>query len=294
MKRIISVLLLMTLLLTALPVCAEQPADGANANQTALRLLTANIWGDYFDNPVELREDAFIDAFAAYQPDVIGMQEVTYNWYHGDLFTALDAEYELIEKFPGMTHNYVPLLYKRDRFTLLESGYHQYTQTDDKSKAYTYAVLETIENGQVLAVINTHFWWKSGGEHDAIRMVNAQELTECMLKLREAYNCPVFAFGDLNCTTYAGPFHLFAEHDIVRLRDVAKSFSKKSSHHGNPVKGEDGLFHGAKPKNPEAKAIDHIIGFRGDYEVTTYQLILDQPVLDASDHSPLYADILLN
>ena len=109
------------------------------------------------------------------------------------------------------------------------------------------------------------------------------------------YDCPVFAFGDLNCSAYALPFLYFSEHNIVRLRDIAATFNKKSSHHGDPKLGEDGLYYGSLPTNPEVKSLDHIIGLRGNftYDVLNYELILDQPVLDASDHSPVYTDIIL-
>lgn len=294
-KRRCIFLILFVLMLNSFAF-AEQPMEGAlNMNATELRLLTANIWGDYFGNPVSMRENQFVEAFEKYQPDVIGMQECTANWHKSRLFKALQESYHMVSAFDSVSNNYVPLFYKKDRFELLDSGFHYYTQTPDDSKAYTYAALKCTDNGQVFAVCNTHFWWKSGEEHDAIRMVNAQELVACMEKLHEQYACPVFAFGDLNCSAYAGPFQYFNEHQIVRLRDIAVTFSKKSSHHGDPKRGEDGQYHGSLPKNPEVKSLDHIIGLRGslNYDVLTYQVILDQNVLDASDHSPVYADIVL-
>ncbi len=294
MKRNIAVIIFAILFLFTASASAENTAQGESTmNETSLRLLTANIWGDYFGNPVATRENAFIEAFEAYQPDVIGLQEITANWHKSKLFDALEETYAIVSEFEGVKNNYVPLAYKKDRFELLDSGFHYFAETPDDSKAYTYAVLKAKESGQVFAVCNTHFWWKSGAEHDEIRMINARELVDCMKKLQEMYLCPVFAFGDLNCSAYAGPFGLFAENDIVRLRDVAQTFNKKSSHHGDPKLGDDGLYHGKKPTNPEVKSLDHILGTRGDYRVFAYQLILDQPVLDASDHSPVYVDISL-
>ena len=294
-KKRLAVLVLVVLVLSTVAF-AENPTEGEkNMNATSLRLLTANIWGDYFGNPVSMRENQFVEAFEKYQPDVIGMQECTVNWHKSNLFKTLLENYSIVSKFDGVSNNYVPLFYRKDRFELLDSGFHYYTQTPDDSKAYTYAVLKSMDNGQVFAVCNTHFWWKSGSEHDAIRMMNAQELVACMEMLHESHGCPVFAFGDLNCSAYAGPFLYFAEHQIVRLRDIAASFSKKSSHHGDPKLGKDKQFHGSLPKNPEVKSLDHIIGLRGSltYDVLAYQVILDQNVLDASDHSPVYADIVL-
>lgn len=295
MKKRLVILILALLSLFA-AACAEQAAKGGtDVMNTSLRLLTANIWGDYFGNPVSMRENQFIEAFDKYQPDVIGMQECTVNWHKSKLFDALQEKYVMVSAFDNVSTNYVPLFFRKDRFELLDSDFHYYTQTPDDSKAYTCAVLKDTGTGQVFAVFNTHFWWKSGGEHDAIRMLNAQELVAGMERIHQEYACPVFGFGDLNCSAYAGPFQYFTEHNIVRLRDIASTFSKKSSHHGDPKLGKDKQYHGSLPKNPEVKSLDHIIGLRGTvpYDVLTYQVILDQNVLDASDHSPVYADIVL-
>lgn len=296
MKKILCSVTLMMLLFFPLSLHAESAMKEEKiSGETSLRLLTANIWGDYFGNPVEMRDMQFVETFEKYRPDVIGMQEVTANWHKSRLFDYLEEHYHIINEFDGISNNYVPLAYKKDAFDLLDCGFQQYSQTTDNSKAYTFAVLKNKENGQVFAVCNTHFWWKSGAEHDAIRMVNAQELVACMQSLHAQYTCPVFALGDLNCSAYAGPFQCFSENNIIRLRDVAKTFSKKSSHHGDPKLGKDGLYHGNMPKNPEVKSLDHIIGLGGNhiYEVLSYQVILDQTVLDASDHSPVYADVVL-
>ena len=45
-----------------------------------LRIMTSNIWGDYFGNPPHEREDALADVFLRYLPDTLAMQEVTANW----------------------------------------------------------------------------------------------------------------------------------------------------------------------------------------------------------------------
>lgn len=293
-KLLFTAVCLHLLLALSFPAAASSEKQDAPAPET-VRLMTANIWGDYFDNPVASRAPAFMEAFERYQPDILGLQECTANWHTSQLFTALDANYNIIAQFEGIEINHVPLFYKKDRFELLESGFHHYTRTPDHSKAYTYGVFKSIANSQVFAVYNTHFWWKNGSEHDAIRMSNAAELVASMEEIHTRYACPVFALGDLNCTKYAEPLRFMAEHNIIRLHSMADAFTKKSSHHGNPVRGSDGLFHGRAPKNSDAKSIDHIVGLcsNSEYAVLNYQLSLEQPLLDASDHSPVYADIVL-
>lgn len=260
----------------------------------AIRILTANIWGDYFGNPVDVREDAFMTAFSAYHPDVIGLQEMTQSWYGSRMFAQLQEKYAIVGAVLGEHVNYVPLAYHKARFDLLESGFQRYSDTPDHSKAVTYAVLKEKDNGKIVAVCNTHFWWKSGKEHDLIRIENARELVHRMRTIQEQYDCPVFAFGDLNCNVSSSVFEVFRENGVIRLHSIAKHASKVSSHHGDPSLGADGRYRGTESANPDARSIDHILGLLGSHpcQVNEYQVVLDQNVLDASDHSPVYADLV--
>lgn len=265
------------------------------AQAPALRIMTANVWGDYFGNPVAVREDQFMETFREYRPDVIGLQEMTPGWVESSLFQEMQEHYALVGTVLGSHVNYVPLAYSKERFDLLEGGFRRYSDTPDRSKAITYAVLTEKNGGQRLAVCNTHFWWKSGPEHDLIRKKNARELAACMKELSSRYGCAVFAFGDLNSTVSSEVFAVFGEEGVVRLYDLAEVRSEVSSHHGNPVLGEDGRYHGAQTERSQEHSIDHIVMLAGEEpcRVQTYQVILDQRVLDASDHSPVYADVVL-
>ena len=54
-KKRLAVLVLVVLVLSTVAF-AETPTEGEkNMNATSLRLLTANIWGDYFGNPVSVK-----------------------------------------------------------------------------------------------------------------------------------------------------------------------------------------------------------------------------------------------
>lgn len=294
-KRLAALILCLAALLHAGWALAQERPEGecSMPEKMTMRIMTANIWGDYFENPVQLREDAFIEAFAAYHPDVIGLQEMTQSWYDSRMFAQLQERYAIVGAVLGEHVNYVPLAYAKERFELLESGFQRYSDTPDRSKAITYAVLQEKESGKLVAVCNTHFWWKSGKEHDLIRLENARELVQRMRGLQQQYDCPVFAFGDLNCALSSGVFDIFEENLVIRLHGIAENASRVSSHHGNPALGADGRYHGKEPVNPDALSIDHILGLLGEHpcEVTSYQVVLDQAVLDASDHSPVYADI---
>ena len=61
-----------------------------------MRIMTSNIWGDYFGNEVSSRENQLSDVFEKYDADVIGMQEVTDSWYKSSIFKKLSEKYMLI------------------------------------------------------------------------------------------------------------------------------------------------------------------------------------------------------
>ena len=62
-----------------------------------IRIMTSNIWGDYFNKPVESRKENVITYIKTYFPDVVGLQEITPGWYNSGLFKHLSTFYETVE-----------------------------------------------------------------------------------------------------------------------------------------------------------------------------------------------------
>ena len=63
--------------------------------------------------------------------------------------------------------------------------------------------------------------------------------------------------------------------------------------HGNPVQNEDGSFSGEYPVADHHASIDHILGMGENFTVSQYRVVTDQHALDATDHCPVYADVIL-
>ncbi len=254
-----------------------------------MRIMSSNIWGDYFGNAVELREDGIISVYKKYAPDVLGFQEITESWYNSKLFEALKDDYNIFGARPFDKSIYVPMAVSK-RYNMLAYGFEYLENTPDPSKSITWVVLG--ENSKAsCSVCNTHFWWKEGPEHDEIRLENAEQLVSLMKHLREKYSCPVFAFGDMNCNVSHGVFEIYKKNGIRHLNDIAEVKCPISSHHGDPVKLEDGLYHGKRTENSELCSIDHIVALGDGFKARKYEVILDQAALDATDHSPIFADI---
>ncbi len=254
-----------------------------------MRIMTSNIWGDYFGNPVDVRIDGIYGIYKKYSPDILGLQEITKRWYESGLFERLSEEYDFVGTEILNSNNFVPFAFKKN-LKLISKGYEYLTETPDVTKGISWAVLER-EDGKVFAVCNTHFWWKTGSEHDEIRVLNAKQLTNLMKYLAERYSCPVFAFGDMNSVLSSGVFKVYSENGIKHLHDIADIKDNMSSHHGDPIKNEDGTYSGSKTTNDKSFSIDHMIALGDGFKVLQYRIIEDQDALDATDHSPVFVDV---
>lgn len=253
--------------------------------------MTTNIWGDYFNNPAEARKDNMYKVYETYTPDIIGFQEVEHTWYKSGMLEKLAKEYTLIGTSMCDNFVFVPLAFKK-KYKLKANGFEYLDYTTDASKSITWAVLS--EEDKTFAVCNTHFWWMAGEEHDLVREKNAAQLAKLMKALAKRFDCPVFAFGDMNCRRSSGVFaKVYPNAGILPLYDEAVEKDDVSSHHGDPVKNPDGSFTGRKTDKDHTYSIDHIVGFGEGYKVLSYKIVEDQFALNATDHSPVYADIIL-
>lgn len=262
---------------------------GKETEMRRMRIMTTNIWGDYFNNPVEVREDGIYSVYDKYKPDIIGFQEITPGWYKSGLFKRLSKEYCFVGTELFDNTNYVPLAIKKDEFYLCAKGYERLEETEDPSKAITWAVLKCGE--KTFAVCNLHFWWMTGEEHDKLRVKNAKQLAALMKEIEQKYSCAVFAFGDMNCVISSEVFKVYNRAGIKLLHTLAKEKDNASSHHGDPVLGGDGKYHGKTTENDFTHSIDHIVALGGGFETKSYKLVLTGEALDSTDHSPVYADV---
>jgi endonuclease/exonuclease/phosphatase family metal-dependent hydrolase len=131
-----------------------------------------------------------------------------------------------------------------------------------------------------------------------------------MKRIFEKYSCPVFAFGDMNSTIEEGVFSEYAENGINKLFDLAEERDETCSIHGDPKRDENGVYRGVVANKEYIKwfrnrlflredeslpdyftSIDHIVSLGDGFTVKQYRIVEDQGALDATDHSPVYADV---
>ena len=272
-----------------------------------LKFLTFNIWGDYFENPVEERAAGVEATILKGRPDVVALQEVTPSWYGSPLFANLaKAGYALVrgdedaalaraafcgEKTPKHI-NHEPILYRSDRLTLLDSGTEFFHLSLQTSKSVTWAVLECKSDGRRFAAFATHFWWQGNGEEsDAIRELNARHVLYVLADVRRRWGAdlPAILGGDLNSKEGSAAHAMLHSGGFVNAASNADVRSPHCSHHGNPKRGADGKYHGSPcPADADlpARSIDHVLYTRGIHALR-HEIDTDQVALDVSDHSPV-------
>lgn len=225
-------------------------------------------------------------------PDVIGFQEITVAWNESGLFEKLADEYNFVGTHILDTVSFVPLAVKKN-YNLLADGFEYFDDTPDKTKAITWAVIKDDRAEKVFGVCNTHFWWMARNEEDfRIREKNAVQTAMLMQYLSKRFDCPVFAFGDMNCGRDSAVFKtIYPSFSIKHLYDCTQNRDNISSHHGDPIIGDGGVCVGKKTSDDHTHSLDHIIAYGKNFNVTQYRVVEEKYALDATDHSPVYADI---
>lgn len=98
--------------------------------------------------------------------------------------------------------------------------------------------------------------------------------------------------GDCNCRADSAPALLLEEQGMRSAQRIAEIASPESSWHGDPVFDPAvGRFVGKPPAQLRENSLDHIFVPEKRVKVKELRVVLDQQALDATDHSPVYADI---
>ena len=298
-------------LIVAYPGVVPEPLKAKPA-PAPMRFMTFNIWGDYFKNPVEEREDAILRTVLRQKPDLLSLQEVTPNWWKSKFFRDLAADYgvirgdedaalvraggDLAERKPNWT-NHEPLLYRKDRLKLLDSGLEFFHLSIGAAKSVTWGVFEDRRDGRRLISFATHFWYRyKGPESHALRELNARMILDAVAAAKAKWgDLPVIGGGDLNCYAEGMPALLVFERagysDAGKCADV---FSTVPSEHTAPKRGADGRYRGEKGVvgKPHHAMLDRVF-YTGGIHAFRHDVDCTQETLDATDHSPVVVDFAL-
>jgi len=264
------------------------------AYMTDLTLMSNNVLAD---STAKDRTDLLYDTYMNYSPDIIGLQECSSTHYTNIVAKLIIAGYKatcttIDNKDNAMS--YTPILYSGDKYTLVDKGCFLYDQRymETNTKTLSYAVFIDNDTRQKFAVINTHFaiitssYPASVGtnsvEGAAWREDNARQVKETYLSILQKHgDIPVFAMGDFNCTSSSTAYSSLTE-TLDDTQDMAIIYNTDGT----------GSWHnvGVLP-TVGGDPIDHIFVSEDDVEVYTYEIPLDQDVLNSTDHCPVIIEI---
>lgn len=263
-------------------------ADGYNfadsterAEGTDARVMSFNILCELWDEkiPVAGRDLTVTAVIHRYAPDVIGMQEVSDNWYKAfdNLFFG---KYEFTDRknSAGQT-NFSTLAYNTETVTLKDHGVVNYSVGNSTQlRLVTWGLFEKKDTGKQFIVMSTHWDLTKNPQW---QKVHSEEMAELALSLKAKYNVPVITTGDYNVR----------EEDEYIKNFVSKTGFSEAKFAANVINRAGTSTHAVgKPRGTGAQSIDHIFG-SSDAEFLYFNTLVDQAVLDASDHLPIYADI---
>lgn len=282
-------------------------------------IMSNNLWNNDFNQPAwaakgedcsaEGRIGGLIRAYRSCMPDILGFQEMSRHMEalimeNMKEFTDPNggkARYEII------TGGYTPILYRYDRFRVLESGHRLYDTSfppyegsfnDADSKGYTFGVFEDRSSGKRLVVTTTHLWWKSDdpasksyqkGSGEA-RAFQIREAAACAEKLSARYDCPAILMGDLN--DELGSPALNAVLSGGWQETHALTVGERNDTRGYHYCFADGWHH--DEPGEYVHAIDHIlIRNPASAVVNRFCRHMERYFEPLSDHFPVYIDLTL-
>ena len=278
-----------------------------------LRIMSNNQWWADYNKPAwkeagldcsaAARVPGFARMFREIDADIVGLQECT--MLMADMHMRGFAESGM--SYAMLWGRDTPILYKTDKFELVDSAYLVYPTevpgfdgefNNLNTKSYCIAVLRSKEDGKTIVFGTTHLWYMSSDPNwkhyqpgsDEARVYQLGLMMDKAEELANKYNCPIVLVGDLNTSRNSTAIKTAFERGYSHASDIATDYSDKG--HGMHKCGEDG-YGPYIPLGPE-KAIDHIL-VKGAHKgfVKRFDRYNEEYYMPLSDHLPVYIDVEL-
>ncbi|RAV05054.1 hypothetical protein DQG13_04010 [Paenibacillus sp. YN15] len=205
-----------------------QPVSRATAAELSpynLKIMTFNIrngGSGSGDQAWDVRKDRVVNAIDSFGPDVLGMQE-GYQFQIDYLLGHLNGPYASIgiSRFGNTTNEYNNIMYRSDKFEVVESGQFWLSDTPDivgsKSpydtawpRICTWAKFRSKDNNKAeFYYFNTHFGLTEGAQEQA-----AYVILDRIAKYAISPNAPVLLGGDLNVQETSNAFLALQNSDL--------------------------------------------------------------------------------
>ncbi len=279
-----------------------EPEDKKDIENRAgeYRVVFNNVHGAHVDEyPMESRNQMQAELHYEYLPDVIGLQEnaACVANYHTRM-KKFGYSPVPIKPTNSNKQDYTALLYRADKFDIVECGYYLYDDgAGDKSKSVSWAVFKDKASGDVFAVGSTHFYWTSDDLGKSARIKDAAQLAELVKGITAKHNCPMIVGGDFNCNISSTPMkNLFAE-GFEDLQKISPDTMDITTHHSySPWNEELQLYIDVvMPTKAYSSAIDHAIVYnKSTMTPKMFRVQLHDYTLLSTDHCPVMVDFDIN
>ncbi len=255
-------------------------ADGADT-----RIMSFNILSEEWDAAAVMsgRDIRVSATILNYRPDVAALQEVSNAWYPV-LQEYIGELYAFTRKTtPSGKGTYTTLIYNKETTKLIEEGMHVYSVgNSERLRSVAWGVFESIATKERYIVFSTH--WDVGAERASNRVTQAKEMAKLAKDFRIKYNADVFACGDYNASESTTEYKTFlSESGFVDAKTNAQTINRA-------CKTYHTLFSNVSTSTYES--IDHITFLeQTSSKVLYYNTLINDYIIDASDHCPIYIDI---
>lgn len=258
-------------------------------NNSDIRIMSSNLlvhyesWGG---TPAKPRAKMYIEMLNAYKPDVIGVQEMSDEWFCC-LNRNLPNGYKMINS--AVTGSFVrmtAMVYNSNTLDLIKSDEFEFEQGDNpRLRRVVWAVFEDKETGKRFAVTNTHFdLIREGREEELEAVMKSQrdEIISISNEIAEKYDCTVFSVGDFNTMEDTPQTN---EVDIPEIyNSLAQSLVDTKYVASKQIFGSGQTW--------EYPSYDHIF-MNGTADIDSFCLMSYDYLTDMSDHYSIFADITL-
>lgn len=250
------------------------------------------------DVPSAERHRLTAEMVSVYQPDVLGLQEVSKQERMGmnGIVTLLsDAGYTEVKNTDilEMASSCTPIFYREDSATLIASGFKIFENqptNPDHSKSMTWGVFESKADSSRYMVVSTHLCTES----DEIGALQATELIGVVNAVTAEYDCPVIVGGDFNAAYDEKTYKTFTETaGYLNARELAAVSTKVRSYQTYPKYDQKlGIMQPVGDITIDNQgSVDHIILDNTDkLTVNVFGVVVDECSRSASDHLPIFMD----
>ena len=265
------------------PLTKLEDTTGLDLN---LKILSQNVRcaDDEGGNTVLQRTTRLKGLIDEYKPDIIGTQETTFEWRR---YLRTLKDYAVVGSsrngHNASTGEWSAIMYKKERFVMLDSDTFWLTDTPDEvsmtenakcRRICTWVELFDRYTGETFIMANTHLDHST----DDVRRVQAALLMGHLKKrLGDRYDShTIYLTGDFNCKPDTSPYESIKRGGFVDSRDVAIE----------DISVVDGTYHAYGKKESE---IDFCF-YRGEETVLQYEIISKKYVSEGETEPGFVSD----